>query len=227
MTMAKETKRGLLACLGLFLVSAIVFLTAPQIDLAVEHLFANGQDGFPLKSHPLAKGFNSLINFLAGIIALVSLMGLAVTAYAKRDFLGLWFHHYAFLFLSLLIGPGLIANLLFKENWGRARPRQVLEFGGTQDFSPALLVADQCASNCSFVSGDASMAFALLALAFLAPSRRKLAVILALAFGLWIGLIRMVQGAHFLSDVIFAGIFVSATILVLKALLLDNWTKPA
>jgi len=227
MNMAKETKYGLFTCLGLFLVTSLVFLTLPQIDLAVEHLFARGQEGFPLARHPIAKTFNNLINYLATIIAIISLVGLAMTAYRKRAFLRLWFRQYLFLFLSLLIGPGLIANLLFKENWGRARPRQVLEFGGARDFSPPLLIADQCNSNCSFVSGDASMAFALLALALLAPARRKLALSLALTFGLWIGLIRMVQGAHFLSDVLFAGIFVCATVLALKALLLDGWERPA
>jgi lipid A 4'-phosphatase len=222
MTLIKETKIGLLLCLGLFIVSAIVFLVAPQIDLSVAHLFANGSEGFPLARHPIAKWFNGLINNLAVVVALFSIGGLAYTAIRKRALFGLWLRHYGFLFLSLLIGPGLIANALFKENWGRARPRQILEFGGTQGFSPPLLLADQCPSNCSFVSGDASMAFALLALALLAPKWRGVAISSALIFGFWIGLVRIVQGAHFFSDVIFAGIFVCATILILKAFLLDN-----
>ena len=37
-----------------------------------------------------------------------------------------------FLVLSLLLGPGLLVNVILKDNWGRPRPGSVVEFGGTQ-----------------------------------------------------------------------------------------------
>ncbi len=208
---------------GLAIVSGIVFLTWPEIDLAVAGAFWNPETGkFTLARHPVALWFNDFIEHVALVLALFALGGLAYTAWTGWSLLHLRLRHYGFLTLSLLLGPGLIANVLFKNQWGRARPRQIEQFGGDLAFTPPLVIADQCPRNCSFVSGDASMGFALLAVALLIPWARKTWVIAALLFGAFIGLIRIVQGAHFLSDVIYAGIFVSLTIVVLKMLLLNG-----
>jgi lipid A 4'-phosphatase len=40
---------------------------------------------------------------------------------------------------SFLIGPGLISNLLLKDNWGRPRPNSIQQFAGTAWFSDAIL----------------------------------------------------------------------------------------
>lgn len=218
---------GALSLVAIGLATAAVFLTRPDIDLAVASMFADGSSGFPLRHHPVPKFFNALINILALIVALGCIAGLTLAIRLRMAIAGLWARQYAFLLASLIAGPGLIANALFKENWGRARPRQVLEFGGTAEFSPPLLIADQCSSNCSFVSGDASMGFFFLALAMVTPARhRKFAIAAALAFGSFIGFMRIIQGAHFLSDVIFAGVFVSLTIALLYRIMLASWSPP-
>jgi hypothetical protein len=36
-----------------------------------------------------------------------------------------------FILLSVILGPGLLVNLVFKDHWGRPRPRQVVALGGT------------------------------------------------------------------------------------------------
>jgi lipid A 4'-phosphatase len=116
-------------------------------------------------------------------------------------------------------GPMLLVNGVFKDHWGRARPSQVVEFGGTQQFTRAALPADQCPKNCSFVSGHASVGFYFLALAFVWPRRRALWLAAGTALGLGVGLVRIVQGGHFLSDVLFAGIVVYLTARILHALM--------
>lgn len=223
-------RKLLLAALGFIvtgLVAAAVFLTHPELDLAIAGYFADGTNGFPLRQHLIAKFFNDLINVMALVMALASVIGWSIASRMRMTVAGLWARHYAFLLGALVLGPGLIANGLFKENWGRARPRQVTEFGGTADFSPPLVIADQCSSNCSFVSGDASMGFYFLALALVMPKRtRPLAILAALAFGLFIGFIRVLQGAHFFSDVIFAGVFVGLAILLLYRVMLGTWSPP-
>ena len=40
------------------------------------------------------------------------------------------------LLLTLVIGAGFIVNLGFKGYWGRPRPKQLIEFGGTQSYRP-------------------------------------------------------------------------------------------
>src|SRR5262245_54990721 len=66
----------------------------------------------------------------------------------------------------------------------------------------------RCLANCSFVSGDVAGAFWTLAPAALAPPQlRALAYVAALALGTGMAALRMMFGAHFPSDVTFAGVF--------------------
>lgn len=224
MTEANQTAEMRLLYLlgGLALVCAVVFLTMPQIDLGVARLFVDDNSKFYLRKHPVTHFFNELIDKLGLILALGVIFGTFYTAIRRVSLIGLDVRQYSFLFFSLLIGPALIANGIFKSLWGRARPRQLIEFGGSKEFSPPLLISDQCPSNCSFVSGDAALAFTMIAFAIVVPVQRRLWIALAVLFGIFIGGVRVVQGAHFLSDVIYSGIFMSATIIVLKMIILDR-----
>ncbi len=208
------------------MLTTIVFVSAPELDLKVSGLFADVEAGrFPLAKHPVAEFFNDLIEYLALGMALLAIGGLIYTLPKPRAWMGMGRRHFGFLFFSMLLGPALIANVLFKDQWGRARPREVSQFGGEATFSPPMVITDQCARNCSFVSGDAAMGFTMLALALMLPlaaAVRAKAVVAALLFGAFIGGVRIVQGAHFLSDVIFSGVFMSLTIITLKMLILDG-----
>ncbi|MBN8919279.1 MAG: phosphatase PAP2 family protein, partial [Rhizobiales bacterium] len=80
-------------------------------------------------------------------------------------------------------------------------------FGGTQAFLPWWDPRGPCPANCSFVAGEPSGAFWTLAAASVAPPPvRPLAYAAALTFGTLTGLLRIVFGGHFLSDVVFAGV---------------------
>jgi lipid A 4'-phosphatase len=103
--------------------------------------------------------------------------------------------------LVLVIGPGLIVNSTLKENFGRARPRDVMEFGGSKQFTPAFVICHECNKNCSFSSGDAAGGFFAITLAF-ALSRRRVVFVAALLFGAAISLARIAAGAHFFSDTV-------------------------
>ena len=72
-----------------------------------------------------------------------------------------------YLLTSLLLGPGLVVESFLKTFSGRARPKEIIEFGGEATFSSALVFSDQCLRNCSFVSGHAAIAFWLTAYAFI------------------------------------------------------------
>ena len=117
-----------------------------------------------------------------------------------------------FLLLALLIGPGLVANVGFKDHWGRARPREVTEFGGSAYFTPALAPQFQnTRSNGSFVSGDGAFGFFLTAFAYVVPPRFSRKVFWAtLTTGGVFGFVRIAMGAHFFSDVIYAAFFMLA-----------------
>jgi membrane-associated PAP2 superfamily phosphatase len=115
------------------------------------------------------------------------------------------------LVLAVALGPGLVVNSILKPYWGRPRPRHVTEFGGMRAFhhwwQPGGL-----GSGKSFPSGHAAMGFVMVAGAVLIPQRyrrlRHTAIGVALGYGLLLGCGRIVQGGHFFSDVLWAGILV-------------------
>ena len=118
-----------------------------------------------------------------------------------------WHLALAFVALAGILGPGLVVNLVFKENWHRARPYQVQEFGGEQQFSRAGVIADQCYNNCSFVSGHTACGFFVASLLLIEKNRRRRWYWAAagMAAGGIIGFARMADTAHWLSDVLWAG----------------------
>ena len=104
-------------------------------------------------------------------------------------------------------GSGLLINAGVKEHWGRARPIQVSEFGGHKHFSLALVPADQCDHNCSFVSGHAASGFVLMAVGLMGSvATRRRWFWIGMAWGAVASLMRIAQGGHFLSDTLFAGV---------------------
>jgi lipid A 4'-phosphatase len=112
------------------------------------------------------------------------------------------------LVLTLALGPGLLANTLLKDHWGRSRPIDVIEFGGADPFTPWWNPGGPCPNNCSFIAGEPSGAFWTLAPATMAPPQwRLLAYGGAIAFGIALGVLRIAAGGHFFTDVAFAGVF--------------------
>jgi membrane-associated phospholipid phosphatase len=128
-----------------------------------------------------------------------------------------------FLLSTLVLGPGLAVNVIAKDYWGRPRPIEVQQWGGKDSFVAWWDPRGTCRSNCSFVSGDVAGAFWTLAPAALAPAPwRPLAYAAAIAFGSGVGLIRMLFGGHFFTDVVFAGL-ITFVIIWLVFNLLYRW----
>lgn len=126
--------------------------------------------------------------------------------------------------LTLAIGSGLIVNAGLKEFWGRPRPRQISEFGGTYSFLPVLVPGIPGQGN-SFPSGHASMAFYWMSPFFILRYRwpwiARFFLGLGLGYGILMGTARMVQGGHFASDVLWAWV-----IMYFTSLCLSLWLKP-
>lgn len=200
----------------------LLLILFPAIDLAASTVFYRPGEGFPLEHEPLFRlVMKGLPDIVIGATVVAAVLGL-VAAISGRVWFSATPRRALYLLVSLIIGPGLLVNTLFKDHWGRARPHQIVEFGGTTHFSPAFLLSDQCVRNCSFASGHAALAFWVIAFALLAPARwRPWAVAGALATGALVGLMRIAQGAHFLSDVLAAAILVVGVNLILKRLILD------
>jgi lipid A 4'-phosphatase len=209
---------------ALVVAASALFLVFPGIDLWASGLFYRPGAGFFLKDWPLFQALYRAVPLLTWAVALLVLAAFLFRFWRKQPLFGLDGARMGYLVLALALGPGLVVNAVLKDHWGRARPSQVVEFGGEKRFTPAPLPADECARNCSFAGGHAAMGFYLVAFAFLVrdPRRRRVAEIAALAAGVAVGLTRIAQGGHFLSDVVFAGLIVWGISRVLFVLVVER-----
>jgi lipid A 4'-phosphatase len=145
----------------------------------------------------------------------------------EQWFWGMTTNRAIYLMSTLIIGPGLLVESLLKPNWGRARPKELTIFGGQADYTPPFWIANECERNCSFVSGHAAIAFWLSAYGFMLPPKWRMAGVAGgLTFGAVVGWVRIVQGGHFLSDVVFAGLIViSVNVLLYRLVILREASK--
>jgi lipid A 4'-phosphatase len=208
---------------GVGLAAGAALLAMPEIDLAAARLFYAPDTGFVGERlvwvRVLREAFVALYFGTLGLC----LVALVLIWRGRPHWLHLGRAHWLFLGACLVVGPGLVANLIFKDQWGRARPRHIVELGGAKAFTPPLVLSDQCRRNCSFVSGEASSTYATFyAAAALFPQWSVTLVVAGTVGGLATGLVRMAQGGHFLSDVVFAGVFMALTVLLLRFLMLGR-----
>lgn len=183
-----------------FLTSSLLFAWFPEVDLRASSLFY-GDNGFHLGNQWWPILLHESIGYFI-CLSMASVVGIyALNRLSRRNVCGVDGKMVGYLFVVLILGAGLIVNVVLKNNFGRARPRNVTQFGGSQQFTPAFVVAGECVTNCSFSSGDGAGAFFSLALA-LASRRRRAMLVAAMGFGGLVSISRIVSGAHFLSDTV-------------------------
>lgn len=202
----------------------------PGADLRVSALFYRDGEGFWIGSIPGIETLRNAVWNLSLAVALFALAALALAA-ARRPAPDFGARAAGFVLLLYVLGPGLLVNAILKNHWGRARPGSIVEFGGTQSFTPPWLPSDQCDRNCSFVSGEGSGAVALaISFVVLAPLARRVlprmlfpayaaAGVILPATGLFL---RVATGRHFLSDTVFAALLVLAIALALHRWLMTD-----
>jgi|SRR5918994_2564001 membrane-associated PAP2 superfamily phosphatase len=202
-------RTGLFAALAVAVVVGIVFGLYPDLDLRIARLFFDQEKNeFALRWRPHLGFLRDAGMWMVALVVAPPVAALVLKLVLPRRPPLISARAILFLLATLALGPGLLVNVGLKDYWGRARPIDVPQFGGVEPFTPWWDPRGVCPKNCSFVAGEASGAFWTLAPAALAPPAwRAGAYAVAIAFGTGVGLLRMAFGAHFLSDVAFAGIF--------------------
>ena len=199
-----------------------MFVTAgPSLDLYVSSLFYKGASQFELQSFDLT---SILFRDILLPLILIYILILPIAGhFFKIDKI---FFNYKFtikeivlLWISQIISVLMFVNLTLKNFWGRARPNDVVELGGKESFSPWFEITNACETNCSFVSGDASVGFSIIILYLI--TKKIIFLYGSFAAGLVLGLIRIMAGGHFLSDIFFAGFFV----VILNIILFELYKK--
>ncbi len=191
-----------LALFGAFLLLPVLW---PDVDLLISGLFYRAGDGFFLSDNFIFEALHFLANTGARVLG-VALLVFTLVTWLRYKGKGSIAKSGLFLFFALLIGPGLVANVGLKDHWGRSRPREIINFGGSEEFSPALMPQfDKARKNGSFVSGDGAFGFFLPVFAYVAPRRLARRVFWGgMVAGVAFGFSRLAVGAHFFSDVVYA-----------------------
>lgn len=219
----------LLPLLGLTAFTAVFRCTSA--DMAISKWFYDAAAGeFPGLEEPLwvlLYDFGAwpalLLGIGGGLLALISLVRADLAEYRPAGL---------FLALCVALGPGLAVNGIFKPQWKRPRPNQVVQFGGQESFTSVWSFGSRDDAK-SFPCGHASMGFCLLAPAFLlfrrAPRWAIAILLFGLAFGCLMGLARVAQGRHFASDVLWSGGMVYLIALGLHSGMgwLGAWDEPS
>ncbi len=191
-----------------FLISVFYVSVGSSIDIYISGLFYEGNQKFFIESFSLTsvivrKIFLPLLIIYIFVCPIVSLY-----VPVKNIFFGFKFilKDIVFIFSSVFFNLIIVVNLLLKGFWGRARPNDILELGGGENFSAWFQYSDACNANCSFVSGDASVGFSLIVLYLI--TKKRLFFWLSLLSGTILGAVRISEGGHFFSDILMSGLII-------------------
>lgn len=215
---------GLLIALGIAAVTGLLFGFYPDLDLRIARIFHTYVDAnnnaFALRLNtPLMIARDAGL-WVGTLLITPVLAALAIKLFLPRRKLLVPGRAILFLTVTLAVGPGLLVNVLLKDHWGRPRPIDVTQFGGTEHFVAWWDPRGDCPKNCAFVSGDVAGAFWTIAPAVLAPPPwRALCFGAALTLGFGMAAVRVIAGAHFVSDVLFAGVFTFLIIWIVHGLI--------
>jgi len=225
----------ILVLAALTVATLLFFNLFPQIDIAVSRLFFEEQPcaaagkicgSFPLSSSPIVASIRQVLQVTPVLLAILLLLAILWRILSRRSLAHPFDRAGLAAVATLVLGAGALVNVILKEHWGRPRPLLTDLFGGPYPFVPAGHITHYCASNCSFVSGEAASAFWLVALATLTPSRYRVpALIAALAVASATSLLRVAFGGHYLSDVML-GALLSLFIFACLATLIRSLTSP-
>jgi lipid A 4'-phosphatase len=220
-------RTGLYVALGIGAVVGVVFGIWPRLDLAISALFFDpATRDFRVNALLWVQQSRAAARVIIGLIVAPSAVALLGKFLLPNRRMFMTTRVALFLVLTLIVGPGLITNSLLKEHWGRARPIDVTEFGGTSHFTAWWDPRGDCPNNCSFIAGEPAGAFWTLAPAALAPPQwRALAYGAALTFGVLVGVLRIAGGGHFFTDVVFAGVIMYLLIWTAYGLIYRWWPE--
>ena len=214
-------RTGLTIALGIGFAVGVICAVDPQLDLDIAGAFFDpARHLFDVNAQMWVQHTREAARVLITLIVLPAFLAVIGKLIWPQRRMLIEARAALFLIATLALGPGLLTNVILKDHWGRPRPIDVQQFGGDYRFTSWWDPRGDCPNNCSFIAGEPSGAFWTLAPAALAgPELQPLAYAAALAFGAGVGVLRIAAGAHFFSDVVFAGVFMYLLIWLIHGLI--------
>ena len=217
-------RTGLIIALAIATVTGVAFGFFPQLDLRVAQHFHDyidtSKNVFAWRIYPPLMLARNVGLWISTVLVAPAVAALVVKFILPRRKMFISGRAAVFLVVTLVLAPGLMVNVALKDHWGRPRPIDVTQFGGDKHFVPWWDPRGECPSNCAFVSGDvAGTAWTFAAAALAPPQWRILAYGAAFALTTGMATIRVMAGAHFVSDAIFAAVFTFLLIWIVHGLI--------
>ena len=199
-------------CFGFLFAAVMLFTVFPGLDLWVSNLFYAGQGYFPANDVWSVRGVYQMTPWIGRVIFSSALVVVLLAIFAPSKISRRQWRRSAAIVAVVILGIGLLVHAVLKEGMGRPRPRDIHNFAGSTSYVPVLKASQFCQTNCSFVSGHAAVGYSLMALGmFGVRERRRFWLLTALLLGSAIGFVRIAQGGHFLSDIVFSFLFIWLT----------------
>lgn len=206
------------SCFCFLFISSLFFLAWPQIDVIVSNYFYDGFGYFPLNDNGLVNAVYVSVPWIGRAIFLTAVIVVLIAIFAPTYISRRHWRRAASVTAIVVLGIGFLVHAVLKDGMGRPRPRDIQTFSGPTSFVPAFTSSQFCTTNCSFVSGHAAVGFSLMSLGMLGIRRRRnFWFYSGLVAGFSIGFVRIAQGGHFLSDVIFSFFAIWAIHLLIRA----------
>jgi len=190
--------RNLIIAITLCVFFSVIFFIFPQIDLKTSALFYHHGSFF---RWPWMLSSRYALYWVVWVLIIILFLLLVCGWALKKKKIT---KSALFLILCFALGPGLLVNVVLKNHWGRPRPVMIQQFGGKLTYQKPWVISKECSTNCSFVAGDPSTAFAFFAFLILIRKKRWRNLIAGLCALNWLffAFIRIAAGGHFLSDVL-------------------------
>ncbi|NNG01278.1 MAG: phosphatase PAP2 family protein [Desulfobacteraceae bacterium] len=220
----RRERRGvwLLVSMGLALIAITWAAGHWNLDRTISGYFFGGDKGWYLK-HDQPWWFLYRFGTIPGLILSLSALTVCYLGMVKTGF-SPYRRHALVVLLTAVIGGGVLVNAVLKTYWGRPRPREIVEFSGEAGFLQPNQRGNPGQGQ-SFPCGHCTMGFVFIPLFYLYRRHKTIAIAggtFGLVYGGILGAARIVQGAHFFTDVIWSLGIIAMVAVALNDLLLPR-----
>ncbi|WP_160300771.1 phosphatase PAP2 family protein [Kiritimatiella glycovorans] len=195
--------------LALLVVLTALFRVTGLDVLILEFFYDPDTGAWIYKRNPALNVYNDAAQWPALVLGIGGLLVAAAGFWVVR--LRRWRRSGCYLFLALVLFPGLVVNTVLKDRTGRPRPEDTRPFGGERELLKVLEFDFEGGREAgrSFPSGHAASGFFILTPYFILREWRRyrlarLFLAVGLVHGLLTGLCRVARGEHFPSDVLWS-----------------------
>ena len=131
-------RTGLLIALAIAAITGVVFGLYPDLDLRIARFFYSFEDvthnKFAFRIYPPVLWARDIGLWIGTLLVTPAVVSLVIKLVLPRRKLLISGRAIVFLMATMALAPGLLVNVVLKDHWGRSRPIDVTQFGGSERF---------------------------------------------------------------------------------------------